>query len=103
MNLGEPMITGHQGILIDHQAPAQSSAGVVQSTDSSCQPLDQVDLDHPARRLRAIGPAGAAGHHPAGDRPEGDPDGCSPWVCRSGDPVDTTPDAGPDLARERAA
>ena len=49
----------------------------------SCAPLDQVDLDTPTNRRR----------HPrliAADavrEEDGDPDGCSPWSCRSGEPV----------------
>jgi len=63
---------------------------------STCQPLAEVDLDRPTRRrLDAVG----AGE-PVGDQPD---DGCSPWACRSGDPLDTTPDTGPDTAQERAA
>ncbi|WP_033443244.1 hypothetical protein [Saccharothrix sp. NRRL B-16314] len=49
----------------------------------SCLPLDRVDLDAPAKRRRhlqllAVDPA-----------EEADPDGCSPWSCRSGASVDT--------------
>lgn len=46
----------------------------------SCQPLDQVDLEPPTvarRRLRLATPAAD----------EDDPDGCSPWSCRSGTAV----------------
>lgn len=48
----------------------------------SCRPLDQVDLDAPAtsrtaRHLRLIDTA----------ETDADPDGCSPWSCRSGEPV----------------
>jgi hypothetical protein len=57
---------------------------------SSCQPLGEVDLDRP-RRLRAVGSAG-----PVGDESEGDPDGCSPWACRSGAPADSTADPAAD-------
>ncbi|MGW5053982.1 hypothetical protein [Actinokineospora sp. NPDC004072] len=53
----------------------------------SCLPLDQVDLDTPAtkRRLRLVttNPAERA----ESVEEDGDPDGCSPWSCRSGDPV----------------
>ena len=48
----------------------------------SCQPLDQVDLDPPAatkRHLRLV-------TTPATDEMD-DPDGCSPWACRSGAPA----------------
>jgi hypothetical protein len=51
----------------------------------SCQPLDQVDLDPPAhakRHLRLVTATTAA----AIDE-EDDPDGCSPWSCRSGTAV----------------
>ena len=48
----------------------------------SCQPLGQVDLDPPAattkRHLRLVTPSAAE---------EDDPDGCSPWSCRSGTAV----------------
>ena len=58
----------------------------------SCQPLDEVDLDPPARakrHLRLVTATAAA--------EEDDPDGCSPWSCRSGTAV-----AGNDT-EERAA
>jgi hypothetical protein len=53
----------------------------------SCVPLDQVALDAPTttragRHLRLI--TTNATH---GADEDGDPDGCSPWSCRSGDPV----------------
>lgn len=74
---------------------------------SSCRPLDQVDLDQPTRRRpRAVGAADPGAEPeagPAGDEPAGDPDGCSPWACRSGSPVDTAPDPGPRIPEERAA
>jgi hypothetical protein len=42
----------------------------------SCRPLDEVDLDQPTRRsLQLIGPSSTEAD---------DPDGCSPWSCRSG-------------------
>jgi 3'-phosphoadenosine 5'-phosphosulfate sulfotransferase (PAPS reductase)/FAD synthetase len=48
----------------------------------SCQPLGDVDLDPPAtrtkRHLRLVSAASTA---------EDDPDGCSPWSCRSGTAV----------------
>jgi hypothetical protein len=46
----------------------------------SCRPLDEVDLDHPhgRRNLRLV--------EAEGD--DSDPDGCSPWSCRSGSPAD---------------
>jgi hypothetical protein len=59
----------------------------------SCQPLDQVDLDTPAkgkRHLQLITTEKARDE-------DDDPDGCSPWSCRSG-----AADAGHD-AEERAA
>jgi 3'-phosphoadenosine 5'-phosphosulfate sulfotransferase (PAPS reductase)/FAD synthetase len=45
----------------------------------SLKPLDQVDFD-PLRRghLRVVGDSGAE---------DDDPDGCSPWSCRSGQPI----------------
>jgi len=48
----------------------------------SCVPLDQADLDTPARtrrHLRLVTPVTTPD--------EDDPDGCSPWSCRSGEPV----------------
>ena len=70
----------------------------------SCQPLDQVDLDPPTantastkRHLRLVTASTAD--------EEDDPDGCSPWSCRSGEPV-TGPQTGvePDTqTAERAA
>jgi hypothetical protein len=51
----------------------------------SCTPLDQVDLDAPPRsrrHLRLITSDSSPGVDEGGD-----PDGCSPWSCRSGDPV----------------
>ena len=56
----------------------------------SLQPLDQAPIDHqPAPRRRHLrlvetGPAAEP------ETWEGDPDGCSPWSCRSGRPVDDT-------------
>jgi hypothetical protein len=48
----------------------------------SCQPLDDVDLDPPAaislRLLRVVTASAAE---------DDDPDGCSPWSCRSGTAV----------------
>jgi hypothetical protein len=48
----------------------------------SCQPLREVDLDPPTavtkRHLRLVAASGAE---------EDDPDGCSPWSCRSGTAV----------------
>jgi 3'-phosphoadenosine 5'-phosphosulfate sulfotransferase (PAPS reductase)/FAD synthetase len=64
----------------------------------SCRPLDQVDLDDPAGRRPPA--AGGPGDEQANDeRAGGDPDGCSPWACRSGAPHAITP----DTALERAA
>jgi hypothetical protein len=56
----------------------------------SCQPLGEVDLDPPAakRHLRLI---------TTNSSEEEDPDGCSPWSCRSGTAV-----AGHDT-KEQAA
>lgn len=48
-----------------------------------CTPLDQVDLDTPARSKRHLRLITAES---ARDE-DGDPDGCSPWSCRSGEPV----------------
>jgi hypothetical protein len=54
----------------------------------SCQPLGDVDLDQPAlttkRHLRLVTNSAEE---------EDDPDGCSPWSCRS----------GPAVAPDRAA
>lgn len=53
----------------------------------SCTPLDQVDLDTPANRKRHLRLITAvAALNPDVDD-DGDPDGCSPWSCRSGEPV----------------
>ena len=52
----------------------------------SCQPLDQVDLDEPGRRKRHLR---LITTETARDE-DGDPDGCSPWSCRSGEPVTGT-------------
>lgn len=48
----------------------------------SLLPLDQAPIDAPPRRrhLRLVGA------HEAEDWEDGDPDGCSPWACRSGRP-----------------
>lgn len=63
----------------------------------ACQPLDQVDLDTPARGKRHLRLITA---ETARDE-DGDPDGCSPWSCRSGEPVtDTETDT---QTEERAA
>jgi hypothetical protein len=52
----------------------------------SLQPLDQVDLDPPStRRHLTLVPTDATG---SGSSDEDDPDGCSPWSCRSADNVD---------------
>jgi len=52
----------------------------------SLQPLDQVDLDPPSSRrhltLVSTRTTGSASSD------EDDPDGCSPWSCRSGEQVD---------------
>jgi len=58
----------------------------------SCRPLDQVDLDPPTDRSRAL--------RPVDDEP--DPDGCSPWACRSGEAIDA-PAAEPTDSRRQAA
>jgi hypothetical protein len=47
----------------------------------SCRPLVEVDLDPPATTKRRLGVVGA---DPVEDA---DPDGCSPWSCRSGSAV----------------
>ncbi|MGW1998327.1 hypothetical protein [Embleya sp. NPDC001921] len=54
----------------------------------SLMPLGQAPLDGPAphrpRRHRTTPPAPEI---PEEELEEGDPDGCSPWGCRSGSPV----------------
>jgi hypothetical protein len=55
----------------------------------SCQPLDQVDLDTPAQRTRGKKHLRLITTETARDE-DGDPDGCSPWSCRSGEPVTGT-------------
>jgi hypothetical protein len=48
----------------------------------SLKPLDQVDLGQPIRgHLRMVGGSAVE---------DDDPDGCSPWSCRSGEPVDSS-------------
>ncbi|CAM3402549.1 hypothetical protein KIPE111705_06790 [Kibdelosporangium persicum] len=49
----------------------------------SCQPLDQVDLDTPGKSKRHLRLITAQAAHDE----DGDPDGCSPWSCRSGEPA----------------
>jgi hypothetical protein len=47
----------------------------------SCRPLDEVDLEPPTpgkRHLRLV---------PTDSAEDDNPDGCSPWACRSGTPV----------------
>jgi len=92
MNLREPMITRHPAIITDRRPEIESKARVVQSTDRSCRPLDQVDLDPPTDRSRAL--------RPVDDEP--DPDGCSPWACRSGEAIGA-PTAEPTDSRRQAA
>jgi hypothetical protein len=69
----------------------------------SCLPLDQVDLDAPTKsrgkkHLRLITSESTDAAVDSVEE-DGDPDGCSPWSCRSGEPV-TAVDHG---HRERAA
>jgi hypothetical protein len=52
----------------------------------SCTPLDQVDLDAPARGKRHLQLVTAESTR----EEERDPDGCSPWSCRSGEPFTGT-------------
>lgn len=47
----------------------------------SCRPLDKVDLDPPATTKRHLRPVTTSAE-------QDDPDGCSPWSCRSGTSVD---------------
>lgn len=72
---------------------------------SSCIPLDRVDLDKPVRsrsnkHLRLIA-SGSEDEAQDSMQEDGDPDGCSPWSCRSGEPV-AAPEHGRGYA-ERAA
>lgn len=62
----------------------------------SCRPLDQADLDAPP-----AGDSSARNHEQA---ELGDPDGCSPWSCRSGTAVNPATDTAtdPDTDREAA-
>lgn len=77
----------------------------------SCRPLDQVDLDAPAKsrtkqHLRLITTDSAdvtADIVADGVEEDGDPDGCSPWSCRSGEPVTATTSSTDHRHRERAA
>jgi hypothetical protein len=50
----------------------------------SCQPLAHVDLDPPAARPRFHLVSGEISAHEAEPMEDADPDGCSPWSCRSG-------------------
>jgi hypothetical protein len=53
----------------------------------SLLPLDQAPIDPPATgRSRAVG-LRLLPSAPGGEEWDGDPDGCSPWSCRSGQPV----------------
>ncbi|MBW4717339.1 hypothetical protein [Saccharothrix obliqua] len=52
----------------------------------SCIPLDQADLDTPAAGKRHLRLITAESTREEDD----DPDGCSPWSCRSGHPAATT-------------
>jgi hypothetical protein len=48
----------------------------------SLKPLDEVDLDPPHRRhLRLVAATAVE---------DDEPDGCSPWSCRSGEPIDSS-------------
>ncbi|GAB1512493.1 hypothetical protein [Actinophytocola sp. KF-1] len=64
---------------IRHGHPLVSSQGPRREyfLHRSCQPLDQVDPDVSPRRFAAD----------LVREEDGDPDGCSPWSCRSGVPV----------------
>ena len=73
----------------------------------SCLPLDQVDLDTPAtsrtkKHLRLI-TADSADVLADGVDEDGDPDGCSPWSCRSGEPVAAITASKDPVRREPAA
>lgn len=92
MSRREDMIISHERIITGQLPEIESAHPLVQSTDRSCQPLDEVDLDPPARAKRHLRLVTAT----AADE-EDDPDGCSPWSCRSGTAV-----AGNDT-EERAA
>jgi hypothetical protein len=52
----------------------------------SCMQLDKADLDTPARGKRHLRLVADAVTRAEDD----DPDGCSPWSCRSGEPVAAT-------------
>jgi hypothetical protein len=56
----------------------------------SLMPLDQAPIHppHVDRKFRHLRLA------PTGERWEGDPDGCSPWACRSGSPVSSETGVG---------
>lgn len=77
-----------------HATTQGSSCAGSTSCTAPCQPLDEVDLDPPVparRHLRLVTADSVAVDE------EDDPDGCSPWSCRSGAAV-----AGHDT-EERAA
>ncbi|MCO1575912.1 hypothetical protein M8C13_09095 [Crossiella sp. SN42] len=69
---------------IRHGHPGTHASGRPQRGEyflhRSCRPLDQVDLDAPHRDNHRLN-VGTA-------EDQGDPDGCSPWSCRSGQRAD---------------
>ena len=70
----------------------------------SCTPLDEVDLDTPTKRKRHLRLITAKSTHNPNVDEDGDPDGCSPWSCRSGEPVtETETDTGTDAGTEERA
>ncbi|GAB3420494.1 hypothetical protein GCM10027569_48690 [Flindersiella endophytica] len=69
------MITNHEPILAERLAKVELTCSLMQSTDRSCPPLDQANIDTPP----------ATEHRPSPHLVEdSDPDGCSPWSCRTG-------------------
>lgn len=93
---------------IRHGNPRIPATGRRYFLHPSCRPLDEVDLDRIARRrpaATAFTATSAVGAGTAEMEIDGDPDGCSPWACRSGTAVPATPaiPAAPATEQENAA
>lgn len=90
---------------VRHGHPRSQATGRRYFLHPSCQPLDEVDLDRPPRRRPATTAAtatSAVGAGTAETEIDGDPDGCSPWACRSGTAVPAVP-AAPAIRLENVA
>ena len=90
---------------IRHGHPRSPATGRRYFLHPSCRPLEEVDLDRPARRRPATTAASAVGAGTAETEIDGDPDGCSPWACRSGPevPAEPTAPAAPAIGLENVA